>query len=431
MSWPKEKLAAVCRIEKGNTGINKAIPGDYPMVVTSEARKSHNEYQFDEDAVIIPLVSSTGHGHKSLKRIHFQQGKFALGSILCAIIPKDKTVISAEYLYRFLDLNKENELVARMKGMANVTLPMKEIAQIEIPIPPLEQQVEFTKKYNQLENNSESISYEFTHQLDLLKKLRQQILQDAVQGRLVPQDASDEPASMLLERIKAEKEQLVREKKIKKEKPLPAIKPEEIPFEIPESWVWCRLEGIGLVNPRNYISDALDVSFIPMNLISAIYGRHPESLQKKWQEIKNGFTHFANNDVAIAKITPCFENSKSCVFKNLLNGFGAGTTELYVFRPHPENLSPEYIYIILKTKKFLVNGERIMRGVAGQQRVPPEYFRELLIPLPPLCEQHRIVAKVGQLMTLCDELEHSLKQNQTYTRELLQVALKEALEPKK
>ncbi|MFM8744683.1 MAG: restriction endonuclease subunit S, partial [Cytophagales bacterium] len=113
------RLGDICTVEKGTTGINKAIPGKYPLVVTSEERKSHSNFQFDDEAVIIPLVSSTGHGHKSLKRIHFQTGKFALGTILCAVIPKDKTQLSAEYLYRYLDLNKERELVSRMRGMAN------------------------------------------------------------------------------------------------------------------------------------------------------------------------------------------------------------------------------------------------------------------------------------------------------------------------
>jgi type I restriction enzyme S subunit len=246
MSWQTVRLGDICTIEKGTTGINKAVRGEYPLVVTSEERKSHNEYQFDDDAVIIPLVSSTGHGHKSLKRIHFQQGKFALGSILCAVIPKDKTVLHAEYLYRYLDLNRENELVSRMKGMANVTLPLKEIAQIPIPVPSIQEQIGFIGKFKYLENCSEAIGSELGCQLSFLKKLRQQILQDAVQGKLVPQNPNDEPASVLLKRIKTEKEQLIREKKIRPEKPLPAIKPEEVPFEIPESWVWCRLGEIAI-----------------------------------------------------------------------------------------------------------------------------------------------------------------------------------------
>jgi type I restriction enzyme, S subunit len=174
MSWEKIPLGQICTIEKGATGIQKAVEGVYPLVVTGEERKSHNEYQFDDEAVLIPLVSGTGHGHASLKRIHFQTGKFALGSILCAVIPKDKKQLSAEYLFRFLDLNKENELVERMRGMANVTLPMKEIALIEIPLPSLEEQMAFVEKYKLLEKQSQTLNTELAHQRHLVKNLRQQ-----------------------------------------------------------------------------------------------------------------------------------------------------------------------------------------------------------------------------------------------------------------
>ncbi len=92
--------------------------------------------------------------------------------------------------------------------------------------------------------SKQSISIELTHQQTLVQKLRQQFLQEAVQGQIVPQDTSDEPASLLLQKIKAEKERLVKEKNIKKDKDLPEIKAEEIPFEIPEGWVWCRLGEI-------------------------------------------------------------------------------------------------------------------------------------------------------------------------------------------
>lgn len=145
MSWEKRKLGDLCSINKGKIGITKAIPGEYPLVVTSEERKSHNEYHFEGEAVVIPLVSSTGHGHRSLKRIHYQTGKFAVGNILCAVIPNDSNILNAEYLYRFLDLNREKELVSRMRGMANVSLPIKEIAKIEIPLPPLAEQKSLLK----------------------------------------------------------------------------------------------------------------------------------------------------------------------------------------------------------------------------------------------------------------------------------------------
>jgi len=192
--------------------------------------------------------------------------------------------------------------------------------------------------------------------------------------------------------------------------------------------VWCRLGDLGIINPRNHIADDLDVSFIPMTMISEKYDKHPDYESRKWKEIKSGFTHFAKDDVAVAKITPCFENSKACVFKNLLNDYGAGTTELHVFRGFFDCLNPEYIYLNVKTQRFLADGERIMRGVAGQQRVPTAYFSNFLIPLPPLPEQHSIVEKINQLMQCSIELEQTIKQNQNYSKELMQVALREALD---
>ena len=135
MTWQTAKLGEIYTIKKGNIESTKAIPGDYTLVSLTEELKSHNEYQFDDEAVIIPLVSSTEHGHASMKRIFFQSEKFSVGSILCAVIPKDKSQILAEYLYLYLDFNKERELVSRMKGMVNVTLSIREISSVEIPIP--------------------------------------------------------------------------------------------------------------------------------------------------------------------------------------------------------------------------------------------------------------------------------------------------------
>jgi type I restriction enzyme, S subunit len=176
MSWETARLGEVCTIEKGNVGIKKAIPGEYPLVVLGEERKSHNEFQFDEEAVIIPLVSSTGHGHKSMKRIFFQTGKFSVGSVLCAVIPKEKAQLLAEFLYLYLDFNKEKELVARMKGMANVTLPIREIAAVEIPLPPIHEQKQIIDRFQILK----LMRAELDRQGKLIDELRTAIFREAI-----------------------------------------------------------------------------------------------------------------------------------------------------------------------------------------------------------------------------------------------------------
>jgi len=256
-----------------------------------------------------------------------------------------------------------------------------------------------------------------------VKKLRELILELAVRGKLVSQDASDEPASVLLKRIQAEKAKLIAEGKIKKDKPLPPISNDEIPFELPKGWLWTTLASISLVNPRNNAEDNSPASFVPMTMIGTKFNSLHDQEARLWKEIKQGFTHFAEGDIGVAKITPCFENSKACVFSGLLSGVGAGTTELHIVRPLNATLSPRFVLAYLKSPQFLLVGETRMTGTAGQKRLPKEFVESNPFPLPPLPEQHRIVAKVDELMALCDQLEqhqtHSLEAHQTLVEALL------------
>jgi type I restriction enzyme, S subunit len=240
---------------------------------------------------------------------------------------------------------------------------------------------------------------------DGIKKLRELILTLAMQGKLVPQDPNDEPASELLRSIEIEKNRLVKEGKIKRLKPLPEINLEELPYDLPKSWEWVRLGKIGELNPRNICDDDKDTGFVPMPLIFAEYRSVHKFESKKWAEIKKGYTHFADGDVAVAKITPCFENRKSCVFNGLPNGIGSGTTELHIFRNTFKAIDPEYLLAYFKNPKYISSGISKMTGSAGQKRVPTDFFTSNPFPLPPLAEQRRIVAKIDQLMARCDELE--------------------------
>ena len=136
-------------------------------------------------------------------------------------------------------------------------------------------------------------------------------------------------------------------------------------------------------------------------------------------KIRKGYTHFAEGDVGLAKITPCFENGKSTVFRNLTGGIGSGTTELHIVRPL--FVDPDYVLIFFKCPHFIKTGVTKMTGTAGQKRVPMEYFAHSPFPLPPLAEQRRIVAKVNELMMLCDRLE-AARAGQEATRDRLTFA---------
>ncbi|MYZ61335.1 restriction endonuclease subunit S [Elizabethkingia anophelis] len=431
-----KSIKELCIIEKGSTGISKAIPGNYPLVVTSEERKSHNEFQFDDAAVIIPLVSSTGHGHASLKRIHYQEGKFAVGSILCAIIPKNKNILNAEFLYHFLNLNKDKELVSRMRGMANVTLPIKEIEKIKIPVLSIDEQKQFIEYYTKIENHSTSVSSEITHQLDLIKDLRQAFLREAMQGLLVSNETSDgKTGADLLAEIQAEKAQLIKEKKIKKPKPLAPITQEEIPFEIPENWTWCRLGEIvytagrigwkGLTASEYKKSGPMFISVHSLN-----YGDYVDYSQVNYiseeRYIESPEIMLKNKDILICKDGAGI--GKLGIVKNLTEKATINSSLLLIRNNKGVNYKFLYYNLLSPFFQRIVN-ERIMGATT-----PHLYQRDIVeftIPLPPLEIQERTVSKLDELMAFCDQLEEQIKQSQQTNDLLLQQVLREALGEKK
>ncbi|MPM93191.1 hypothetical protein SDC9_140327 [bioreactor metagenome] len=120
----------------------KAIEGEYPLVVTSDVRSFHNSYQFDTDTVCIPLVSTSSHGYASLKIVHYRCGKYALGSILAALIPNKDSCIIAKYIYYYLNNFKDELLVPLMKDIANVSLSIAKIHTVNVIVPSIEKQTE-------------------------------------------------------------------------------------------------------------------------------------------------------------------------------------------------------------------------------------------------------------------------------------------------
>ena len=252
------------------------------------------------------------------------------------------------------------------------------------------------------------------------KQLKNSILQWAIQGKLVPQDPNDEPASVLLERIREEKARLLKEKKIKKDKNESIIYrgednsyyekflatgevkciDEEIPFEIPQGWEWCRISSIFQLNPKIEANDDTLAAFIPMEAISAVYSSEYSYYERRWKEIKSGFTQFADGDIAFAKITPCFQNRKSAVFSNLPNGIGAGTTELKVLRPYGETINRFFALYFLESPYFI--DEATFKGTANQQRIASGYLENKLFPLPPIEEQCRIANKIAEVVPMVD-----------------------------
>ena len=248
------------------------------------------------------------------------------------------------------------------------------------------------------------------------KKLRQKILDLAIHGKLVPQDPNDEPASVLLERIRAEKECLISEGKIKRSRKTVKTSDtphyeQDVPFEVPAGWKLIALEEIFILNPKNEVDDETLAGFIPMALVDDGFCGSHSFEQELWKNIKKGFSHFQNGDIGIAKISPCFENMKSVIFNNLPNGLGAGTTELTILRGILIDVK-FYLYLF-KTSWYINQGTKYFKGVVGQQRVNKAIFTTLEVPLPPLAEQRRIVAEIERWFTLIDAIEQGKENLET------------------
>lgn len=201
---------------------------------------------------------------------------------------------------------------------------------------------------------------------------------------------------------------------------------------LPDGWAETRLPEIALINPKltAVLDDELDVSFLPMKAVEAISGRADLSEERRIREVRKGYTCFCNGDVLWAKITPCMENGKAAVVRNLKNGVGFGSTEFHVLRPLARRVLAEWLFFFLIQQSVRRDARKNMTGSAGQLRVPTTYLADLALPLPSLVEQRAIVAKIEALFS---ELDKGVEQLQTIKQQLKQyrqAVLKAAFEGK-
>jgi restriction endonuclease S subunit len=167
-------------------------------------------------------------------------------------------------------------------------------------------------------------------------------------------------------------------------------------IEVDPEWPMVKLGDVCELNPKksevSSIARENIVSFLPMEDIGIIQDIHPQK-ERSISEVYNGYSYFRDNDVLIAKVTPCFENGKSGIARKLKQGIGFGSTELHVIRPSNKIL-PEYIYPYISSRNFLMIGKTKMTGTGGLQRLPVQFVLDFEIPFPPLEIQQEIVAKI-------------------------------------
>ncbi len=291
------------------------------------------------------------------------------------------------------------------KGAAIPHLDKNLFKNIVVGLPPIQEQQRIVERLEQIlplveeyGKNEEKLS-ELNKTLP--DKIKQSIVQHAIQGKLVPQNLNDEPASELLKRIKSEKEQLIKDGIIKKEKPLPPITDEEIPYKLPKSWEWVRLGEIvnyGSTGNLEY-SEELDKNMWILDLedIEKVSSKLLVKNRIKEKSFNSTKKCFQKGDVLYGKLRPYLDKVI------VADENGICTTEILPLRIY-NDINPYYLRWVLKNPTFLQYVNQLTYGVK-MPRLGTEDGKNALIPVPPLAEQQRIVDKIGELMSIVDALK--------------------------
>jgi restriction endonuclease S subunit len=333
--------------------------------------------------------------------------------------------INLSYLEYFL---KTDDFFNQIKpqGTTNyASIRPIDVLNISIPLPTLEIQKIIGDKLEITSKSINSFNHKFESNALNILELRQSILHEAVQGKLVPQDHNDEPASELLVKINAGRQNLVIEKKIKKNQTLPRIMEDEIPFDLPMSWEWIRLADItfnhgqkipnqkftyidvGSINKeRGIISDQLTIL-------------KPDDAPSRARKIVDFGT------VIYSTVRPYLLNI--AMIDRTFDYEPIVSTAFAVMHPLPQILN-KYLYYYLRSRSFVEYVESQMVGMAYPAINESKLFNGLF-PLPPINEQKRIVEKIDRLLDLCDELEKMIEQSNRESELLMQSLLQEAFNP--
>jgi type I restriction enzyme S subunit len=256
-----------------------------------------------------------------------------------------------------------------------------------------------------------------------IKKLRELILELAVRGLLVSQDPNDEPASVLLEKIAAEKERLVKEKIIKKQNPLSPINEDEMPFDLPQGWEWVRINEILKGDTQNGLSTKAneELDGVPLLRISAGTVREDFVVDEDEFKLTNNLKEDAKVKYALEAgdlLAVRFNGNKSFVgrlsiFENHKNEVQVYPDKLIRIRLFKEFTNPYLIRIFFNSKPIRQIIENYCATTVGNWGVSATNLKTILLPIPPEAEQTRIVAKFDEIIALCDSVKSRINNSQT------------------
>ena len=301
------------------------------------------------------------------------------------------SIINSNYVKYFFESGFYwNQIADNSVGVGQPNVNGTSLGNLWLPIPPIQEQERIVEKLNSWCTIIDEIKVTQESIRATISDLRSRILEYAISGKLVPQDYSDESAIELLKRIN------------------PMFSPADNRHyrQLPDSWQVVKIKDVFTINPKNKVDDDIDAGFVSMSMIDDGYRDSYQFEKKKWSLIKSGFTHFQDGDIAVAKISPCFENRKSMILKKLPNSIGAGTTELHIFRS--SIVDSKFALYFFKSDYFINQCIGTFNGAVGQQRVRKNTIEAIEFPLPPYEEQKRISEKMTHIFECLDKITAEL-----------------------
>ena len=332
--------------------LNDGLISNIPESITEEAVANSSAKINPTGSVLIAMYGAT------IGKLGILTFPATTNQACCACIEYE--VVAQMYLFYFL-LSQRTAFIEKGGGGAQPNISKEIIVNTYIPLPPLSEQHRIVAEIKKWFTLIDQIEQGKTDLQTTIKQTKSKILDLAIHGKLAPQDPNDEPAIELLKRIN----------------------PDFTPCDnghypqLPDGWCYSTIKEVFIINPRNKVDDDVEVGFVPMANITDGYNNTFKYEKKRWGKIKTGFTHFADGDIAVAKISPCLENRKSVVLKGLPNGIGAGTTELHVFRS--QFMDIQYGLYFFKSDYFISQCVGSFNGVVGQQRVSKNIIEDIII----------------------------------------------------
>ena len=409
-------------LEKGSLQSSKCTEGEYTFITAAEEWKTHNEYSHECEALIFAAAASG-----SLGRTHYINDKFITSDLCFILTPKDskKYPINLKF-YHFVFNSLKDEIVKNTKsGTSKESINQSNLRNYKIPYFAIDKQNLWIDKLVNTKSIKEDLEFELSSGQSLLKQLKQTILQEAIEGKLTEKWRAKNPdigtAKELLAQIKIEKEKLIKEKKLKASKPLAPINEDEIPFDIPKNWEWCRLGDV-ITNIKG--------GGTPSKANSKFWnGNIPWASVK---DLKNDFIDFTDDFITEEALNNSSTNLipkgniiistrmglGKIAFNNIDTCINQDLKAIFL-----NNINSKYFFSVYKTYSIVGRGMTV-------DGIRQEDLLSYMFPLPPLEEQKEIVTTIEKLFAICDELESEIKQNKITVQTIMATVLKEAFETK-